>query len=828
MKAYENFKADGSIELNYFRLMIVGPEGVGKSCLLKALKGERFDEREISTNFIEKTDISIIDPNKEWGKSEDFIGHLQTTRDDIIAKIIAKNFKESSKSSDESKLDFSKEDDGKILKNLSVNKKFISDDSNSRPNTHSDQKQNFYSNKDCEDLRVLRKIQKHWTNEHMIDPMNFFTVWDLAGQSYLFCMQSLFLSPRAVYIVAVDLTKHLNEQIVRNKWRVRIEKRDEKLSYLEMINLWIQTIYSVAMSTENEECKSRIIIVFTKSDEIADPQATAARYFKEIRDSLFWKSNCMSIIDKKFHVVSAKDREREKFKMLRENIYENAKLITRFDSKIPIRWLKFALGITNSKQDSNTIKEIADETGCGMDYAQILEFFHSIGVFFFRKNILVKSLKSLLNVISYIVLPHKYDYYEISPGKFDEIKRGEEEEILSDRILDVILMINRSSLNKVDIVQLLKEFGIITCMECNISESFISLSKNSEKWNFQKYYNIPYLFTKVIPINPKDSDLVLYLYFPDGLAPTSFYFALLSLCISKCDKTKNSPKLGFNCVEFQWQNLTWIIDLLPDHKPYIRIIVRGIDFMNSCTDIHSLIFQLEQWTAHIQRELILSGKIAQIVLECPCKQFSEKRRPCVYLKNYLMHSVEETHFYCKNKNKFIPWAIYNNKLHHPFKKIPCELGEKFVKDNRDQIWEMLHVKPLLRPLHKKGLIDGKETDEICQLCGTKEVELLVNNISNKRNWAYQFYKILKNNEDQSNVEVRKLYEKFISEFKHSEIPVEEIGFIRYPIRNNPCGICLIINMRTFGGKMPERKGSEFDVSKLEKTFDNMSFKTFHS
>ena len=148
--------------------------------------------------------------------------------------------------------------------------------------------------------------------------------------------------------------------------------------------------------------------------------------------------------------------------------------------------------------------------------------------------------------------------------------------------------------------------------------------------------------------------------------PTSFYFAFLSLCISECDKTKNSPKLGFDCVEFQWQNLTWIIDL-SENRSFIRIIVRGIDFMDPCPDIHFLIFRLEQWTVHIQTELILSGKIAQIVLECPCKTFS-KKRPCAYLKNYLTHSIDETHFYCNTNKTFIPWAIYNNKLHHPFKK----------------------------------------------------------------------------------------------------------------------------------------------------------------
>ena len=810
---------EGSTELKYFRLMIVGSEGVGKTCLLKALKGQLFDENEISTDFIEKTDITTTNLNKEWGKSVNFKEQLQTIRNDSAEKIAIKNVRESSKSSDAFKRDSPKEDDRSIKTNLTASEEIISDYLNSpvkqaSPVIHPELISKFDLNTITQrvsppDLPLLKEIGKHWKSQDTMKPLELSTVWDLAGQSYLFCMHSLFLSPRAVYIVAVDLTKRLDEQIVISKERKdRIQKRDISLSYLEMINYWIQTIYSVAMSTEDQVCKSRIIIVFTKSDKIGNPQEKADSYFKEIKKSLFWKSNCMLIVDKKFHIVSAKDRKQEEMKMLKKAINENAKL-TRFDSDLPIRWLDLALKILgdfNPVMGERELKDIADRTGCGMDYAQILEFFHSIGVFFFRKNILVKSLSGLLNIILHIVLPTFCKDLEYFPRINQHIERAEKEAILSDEILDAILKHNNLLLVKTEIVQLLKEFGII-------------IHRNSEE------YYIPYLFNEVIPIDPKDSDLILYLYFTDGLMPTSFYFAFLSLCINKCDQTENSPKLGFDCVEFQWQNLTWIIDL-PDHKPFIRIIVRGIDFMNSCPDIHSQILQLEEWTAHIQRELILSGKIAQVILECPCKQFSEKLIPCAYLNDYPKDPFKTPLFHCKNKKKFISWAIYNNKLSHPFKNIPHVLGEKFVKVHRDQILEMLEVEPLLRALQKKGLISGDVTTKIRKLNKSEKAGFLVDNISNRRNdWAYQFYKILKKDENQSNVEVRKLYESFILGFNHSEIPVEEISSTSYPIHNNPCGICLIINIRTFRGKKSERKGSEIDVSNLQKTFDNMSFKT---
>ena len=60
--------------------------------------------------------------------------------------------------------------------------------------------------------------------------------------------------------------------------------------------------------------------------------------------------------------------------MLETDINENAKL-ARFHSYLPIRWLDLALKILedpNPVMGEREIKDVADETGCSMDYAYIL------------------------------------------------------------------------------------------------------------------------------------------------------------------------------------------------------------------------------------------------------------------------------------------------------------------------------------------------------------------------------------------------------------------------------------------------------------------------
>ena len=66
--------------------------------------------------------------------------------------------------------------------------------------------------------------------------------------------------------------------------------------------------------------------------------------------------------------------------------------------------------------------------------------------------------------------------------------------------------------------------------------------------------------------------------------------------------------------------ITWIVDFT-QHQPYIRIILQGIDFLRSSPDIIELMIQIEDSIEDIQKKLILSAKIAKIVLDCPCGSF---------------------------------------------------------------------------------------------------------------------------------------------------------------------------------------------------------------
>ena len=885
---------EGSQHIKFFRLMVVGSEGVGKTSLLKALRNKPFEEKETSTNFIEKTDITITELSNDWSQNLSFKERLKETRDDILAHLTVTRVKSltnlSNLAEDTSFSDLVMQTDTTDNEELTLPDINI-DTSIFEPELEPSEvtpindpllgaKQEFVIaqppvepieqlREDTRDEQMpdlptilldpelsdattentadppipasfaqlanlpLKSIQDHWSNQRALLPIEFFTVWDLAGQSYFFCMHSLFLTPRAVYILPVDLSVDLQEPVAqRERETGRLDRREIKgrVTHLDVIQYWIMTIYSVAKSTAAEvyECKSRIIIVFTKADLVENSIERAAYNFQLITSSLSRKSNCLSIVDRNYHIVSSKDRSLEAFGSLRKSIDSNADEIG-FNHALPVRWLDFALSIlssTNPVLGKAEITKIADSTRCSQDYTEILQLFHSIGVFFFRKNILVKSLQNLLDIIFHVVSPMNclnliQSMPKIAKSKSkqstfrQDIEKAQSMAILTDNMLYAILEKNNLTEVKAEIAQLLEEFGVL-------------LFKHGH--GKHKEYFIPYLFKEDISAiyQPDPTDQIIYLYFPDYQIPTSFYFALLSLCLHQCNEfshkhkrmEKNDPKLAFDCVKFQWEaDLHCIIDFT-EHQPYIRVIFQDIEYsdLNIRYKMFSLLFTLQKWIILIQRDLILSGKLAKIVLNCPCNSFCRTLKPCVYFETFLKQSGNESHFYCKVKQTYFAWRFFNKLL--PFKQIPPEFGRSFIDEHREHIVENLELNLMLEALFEEGLINGEELSQIYILEKKDKVGMLLNNLPNKgKDWADKFYKVLK----YDNHDIRCLFKCYIVETLFAEVPVgEDLDFGRYPILNNPCGICLIIHNENFDDNS-KRRGSHIDFLNLKQTFENMNF-----
>ena len=928
---YEQACLEGEHDVQFFRILIVGPEGVGKTSLLKALKNQPFNENEDSTNLIDKTDITIADVGMEWIQDVNVKDHLIETRENCAANVAIYNFQneKETRSTNIKKVSYEQDPVGQVQvkpvdeipedqnwdqKNPrdQVGKNNVPENQGIGKNNPKDQftdktvsenqvmgktipktkfkdkrvPENLFTEKaipkaEVADKRVpqsqvtkktipedqvrkniisenqinektfteikmkgkvvneelVDRIRKNLDNDHPSDPLKFFTVWDLAGQSFLFSMHPLFLAQKAVYLVAVDLSVSLNDKVIFRKDRKfkRLDRRElEEKTYLDITLYWIRTIYSVTSSAGNKKgkWKSRIVIVFTKSDKILNPEDKAKANFEEIKRNLNQKTNCMEMVDKKYHIVSSKVRSIEHLKSLKNYIISKGELL---NTKLPINWLDFALKIFSHEKSAlggRDIEKFANDAECEGP-VQILEWFHSIGIFFFRRNILFKSPSDLLEVIFHIIAP-EYLYVKKKsdfPPDVDkavekalpDIDRAMNEALLTETFLNIILEINSLLHVKSEILQLWGEFGII-------------LYEHKEQ---QEYY-IPYLFTQDLEnvYNSKpdyQNTLILYIYFSDFQIPTSFYFAFLSLCVGR--NPESVLDHGFDWVRFKWDdNITCIVDS-PKEDPYIRIILLGINLTHSSSDISSLTLQLEEWILDIKLTNIVTGKNAKIVLNCPCGSFKSKPIiPCAYYEAYIKCLPYEP-LVCKkidqetSKYNQYSWSFFN-RYTNPFKNIPSQLGKDFLAKKNPKLCEdffegnttfdQLNLIPLLKDLRINDLIDYDEFAEFYQLKETEKRNFLLEKLPKGKAWAQKFYEILKHNNDYR--DATNLFEKYVIEWLSSDKLSENPGFTRYPFYHNPCGVCLIINICNFDdAEGIRRNGSEADVLNLEQTFESMNF-----
>ena len=99
---YQEALDDGLELLRFYRLMVVGPEGVGKTSLLRALTGKPFEENQTSTPFIDKFDVQIHKISKDWKQNEDldtYADRLLDTKEQMAVNYVVGKLKENTRKS---------------------------------------------------------------------------------------------------------------------------------------------------------------------------------------------------------------------------------------------------------------------------------------------------------------------------------------------------------------------------------------------------------------------------------------------------------------------------------------------------------------------------------------------------------------------------------------------------------------------------------------------------------------------------------------------------------------------------------------------------------
>ena len=123
-------------------------------------------------------------------------------------------------------------------------------------------------------LYEKRQAEDQIVSEDTIWPV----IWDFAGQDIYRAIHPMFLSQKAIYLLAFDLTKELHDRAVCQVDREHVQHRDIEDTNLDHVMRWMDLIHSLKNPNDNDSVRSvvlppslpPVILVGTHAD-LVDP-----------------------------------------------------------------------------------------------------------------------------------------------------------------------------------------------------------------------------------------------------------------------------------------------------------------------------------------------------------------------------------------------------------------------------------------------------------------------------------------------------------------------------------------------------------------------------
>ena len=419
--------------------MIIGQARTGKTSLKKSLRGELFNPNEGSTEGIE-TDPSYFKVTTDiWrtgSNSEDTETEPEFLLDRQVAQNIAKGLKVEERLGNPSKSGTKPSvKDFKVVERSKANSPLTERSEESDSNRIEPSLQDFkvVENAKAPPLRtelsvepeepktsssVIEQIESDLSpqvsKDHQKVPENvaalvqellkdnkkfmkgddmYSVIWDFGGQSVFYDTHPIFLTEKAIYILAYDLSRDPYQKTdapVKQGMYEDIEDTDCQKTNFDYLDFWMSSIYSLVSKNTNRQKTSSLETlppVFLACTHADEPYTKKGNPSKEIYGAL--KDKIYRDLLKGFFVVdntkSGSDDECQGVKKLRESLLSVAKELPQMKEKIPLKWLKYekVLNLLMSKgRERISIEEArqiaSDECGIGDDlkFRTVLNFLH--------------------------------------------------------------------------------------------------------------------------------------------------------------------------------------------------------------------------------------------------------------------------------------------------------------------------------------------------------------------------------------------------------------------------------------------------------------------
>ncbi|CAC5401747.1 unnamed protein product [Mytilus coruscus] len=411
---YKDILQAGTESRHCIRLMIVGPFGVGKTCLMRRLLKKGIKDV-ISTNGINimvlRCKVRLSDGT--WIFSDELMDHAEQDRQRRLYKNVfqrSQHIPEQSSTDKKSyKQTYAPEEEVKeqlqdrFITSLtstciSRNNEYISSTEVQKAVNEKPKNEESFELNRQQDTRIafqkseeslLKDFDGLQLSAESMDDFAEVVMLDFAGQYEFYATHQTFLNKHAVYLLALDISKDL-------KGSLTSEDLDDALTDLaeipledigEYVNFWMDAIHCYSENEDREDkseqnrpsvcenkskqnlqsvCENKskqnlpsVIVVGTCSDKLeVKEESRQTEIVKQLNEILGDHVKSKHIKD--YIILSNLSKTEEQFDLLRQKIFELASEVNTWGQELPVRWIKLEqrLDILRTKDNKTVISYV--------------------------------------------------------------------------------------------------------------------------------------------------------------------------------------------------------------------------------------------------------------------------------------------------------------------------------------------------------------------------------------------------------------------------------------------------------------------------------------
>ena len=185
------------------------------------------------------------------------------------------------------------------------------------------------------------------------EKMGFITLWDFAGQYIFYATHQVFLSPRAVYLLTLDLRKSLNDFVEYDDFPLDASATQGKL-VRAFGDFWLRSIHTFCGDIPGQP---PVILVGTHKEKLncapEERDLYIERYFEEFRKHVENSPVSKHIQPEQFAIDNSSPDEA--FDELKEAIVKVAKRQSFWDEEVPARWIPLERTLVKMRPFANTL-----------------------------------------------------------------------------------------------------------------------------------------------------------------------------------------------------------------------------------------------------------------------------------------------------------------------------------------------------------------------------------------------------------------------------------------------------------------------------------------